>query len=68
MAFKLAFSTGGRVLDPFRNSLTLMMVEALICGQNWLWSSPIPINLINLREVIDDIEKYEEIESSNIFF
>ena len=41
------------------------MVEALICGQNWLRSLPIPINL---REAMDDIEKYEEIESGNIFF
>ena len=65
MASKSAFSTGGRVLDPFRSSLTPKMVEALFYGQNWLRSSPIPINL---REAMDDIEKYEKIESSNIFF
>ena len=59
MASKSAFSTGGRVLDPFQSSLTPKMVEALICGQNWLRSSPIPINL---REAMDDIEKYEKIE------
>ena len=41
------------------------MAKALICGQNWLRSSPIPINL---QEVMDDLEEYEEIESSNIFF
>ena len=65
MAFELAFSTGGCVLDPFRSSLTPKMAKALICGQNWLRSSPIRINL---REVMDDLEEYEEIESSNIFF
>ena len=65
VAPKLAFSIGGRVLDLLRNSLTPKMVGTLICGQNWLWSSPI---LINLQEVMDDIEKYEEIESINKFF
>ena len=35
-AFELAFSTGGRVLDPFRSSLSLKIVEALICAQTWL--------------------------------
>ncbi|CAN1244683.1 Putative AC9 transposase [Linum perenne] len=31
-----AFSTGGRVLDAFRSSLTPRIVEALICTQDWL--------------------------------
>jgi hypothetical protein len=28
------FSTEGRVLDPFRNSLAPTTVEALVCAQN----------------------------------
>ncbi|KAJ4752636.1 Zinc finger BED domain-containing protein RICESLEEPER 2 [Rhynchospora pubera] len=36
-----AFSTGGRILDPFRSSLSPKTVEALVCGQNWLRSSGI---------------------------
>ncbi|CAN0876089.1 Zinc finger BED domain-containing protein RICESLEEPER 2 [Linum grandiflorum] len=33
------FSTGGRVLDDFRSSLTPAIVEALICAEDWLRTS-----------------------------
>ncbi|KAK9283102.1 hypothetical protein L1049_011333 [Liquidambar formosana] len=59
VASESTFNTGGRMLDPFRSNLTPRMVVALICAQNWLRSSP---NLVNLREAMDDVENYEEIE------
>ncbi|CAK8568944.1 unnamed protein product [Lathyrus sativus] len=31
-----AYSTSGRVLEAYRNSLKSEMIEALICIQNWL--------------------------------
>ena len=56
VALELAFSTGGRILDPFRSSLSPSMVEALVCTQNWL-----RINIpISLRKVIDEVEEFEQ--------
>ena len=36
VAYELAFSIGGRVIDTFRTSLTPQMVEALTCAQDWM--------------------------------
>lgn len=36
LASESAFNTGGRVIDPFRSSLTPKTAEALICAQDWL--------------------------------
>ncbi|WOL01424.1 HAT family dimerization domain-containing protein [Canna indica] len=51
-----AFSTEGRVLDPFRNSLHPSTVEALICTQNWLRN---PSREIDIRAALDEVEKVE---------
>ena len=36
IASESAFSTGGRIVDPFRSSLSPFMVQNLVCSQNWL--------------------------------
>ncbi|KAF7841239.1 zinc finger BED domain-containing protein RICESLEEPER 2-like [Senna tora] len=56
VASESAFSTGGRVLDVFRSSLSPKMTKALICTQNWL--SPTEFNF-NDR----DFDQYEETDS-----
>ena len=65
MASESAFSTGGRILDPFRSSLSPKVVEALGCTQNWLRSTH---EGIQLKEYLDKAELYENIESISITF
>ncbi|KAK9677040.1 hypothetical protein RND81_11G118100 [Saponaria officinalis] len=57
VASESAFSTGGRVLDFFRTSLTPRMVEALICCQDWLRKSHGPLMI---EENILELEVLEE--------
>lgn len=56
-----AFSTGGRVIDQFRSSLTPKLVECLICMQDWLRATPLPF------EVEESVAEIEELELGNIF-
>ncbi|CAI0404797.1 unnamed protein product [Linum tenue] len=51
-----AFSTGGRVIDAFRSSLTPNLVEVLICTQNWLRTELQPLSF---EEDVSDVEKME---------
>ncbi|KAG5548554.1 hypothetical protein RHGRI_014043 [Rhododendron griersonianum] len=62
VASESAFSTGGRVLDRFRSSLTPKLVECLICGQDWFRASPIPI------QVEENTVDMEDIERGNIYY
>ncbi|PON76589.1 HAT, C-terminal dimerization domain containing protein [Parasponia andersonii] len=60
MASESAFSTRGRILDPFRSSLSLKTMEALVCAQNWFKSTYGPLQL---KDFMDEIQTYENIES-----
>ncbi|KAL7129589.1 hypothetical protein ABFS83_13G078000 [Erythranthe nasuta] len=57
VASESAFSSAGRVLDPFRSSLTPKLVECLVCAQDWLRSGP----LVEVEEQFDQLVEIEKI-------
>ncbi|KAL4284773.1 hypothetical protein GQ457_16G007020 [Hibiscus cannabinus] len=57
VASESAFSTGGRVLDSFRTSLTPKMVEALVCTQDWLRTSRSPLIIEENLLALEELEK-----------
>ncbi|GKD24550.1 zinc finger BED domain-containing protein RICESLEEPER 2 [Tanacetum coccineum] len=62
VASESAFSTGGRVLDPYRTSLSTKIVEALICTQDWVRKSRKPINVDSLEDLFNDDEIVKDME------
>ena len=61
-----AFSTGGRILDQYRSSLTLDRVEALILTQNWLQSSLFLDATTNLNQLVQENEFMDQLSEGTL--
>lgn len=54
VASESSFSTGVRVFDQFRSSLTPKLVESFVCAHHWLRS---PSSSIDDEENLEDMEE-----------
>ncbi|XP_073154092.1 zinc finger BED domain-containing protein RICESLEEPER 2-like [Henckelia pumila] len=57
VASESTFSTGGRVLDAFRSSLSPRIVQSLVCAQDWLRMDSKPICVEEDLTEIETLEK-----------
>jgi hypothetical protein len=57
VASESAFSTGGRILDQFRSSLSPLTIEALVCTQHWIRNTP-----INISKLEEFVESYDDVQ------
>ncbi|KAM7515218.1 hypothetical protein LguiA_004801 [Lonicera macranthoides] len=64
VASENAFSLGGRIVDPFRASLTPRMVEALVCTSDWLKGDEFQFYKEPTEDEIEFYKELEELEKS----
>ncbi|KAL9689123.1 hypothetical protein QQ045_033555 [Rhodiola kirilowii] len=64
VASEAAFSLGKRVVDPFRASLTPLMVEALVCTSDWLRAEEFDFFKEPTDEEFEMYKELEEIETN----
>ena len=56
VASKSSFSIEGRILDPFQSSLSPLMVQNLVCAQDWLQA----LDPISFHKSKDEVEVLED--------
>lgn len=61
VASESAFSTSGRILDPYRSCLTPYMIEALVCTQQWLRNNIHAEKVANLVQMFEELDFHESL-------
>lgn len=63
VASESAFSTSGRIIDPFRSCLTYFMVEVLMCTEQWLKQDlHCESKVVTNEQILEDIEEQEKLK------
>ena len=55
VASESTFSIGGRILDPFRSLLSPLLVQNLVCAQNWL-QAHVPVSFCKSKDEMDALK------------
>ena len=67
VASESAFSTSGRLIDPFRSCLTHYMIEVLMCTEQWMKAD---INLCDKRvtnaQMLAEVELHDKLEKGTL--
>ena len=63
-----AFSTAGRILDPYRSSLSPLMVEALILTQNWIQTAVLSDKQKSIEQMLHEYEFMDSLVEGNSYF
>ncbi|KAL0643686.1 hypothetical protein Bca4012_041976 [Brassica carinata] len=63
VASESAFSTSGRILEPYRSCLTHYLIEVLMCSEQWLkadikFSEKVQTN----EQILAEIEQLDKLE------
>ncbi|XP_054791204.1 zinc finger BED domain-containing protein RICESLEEPER 2-like [Prosopis cineraria] len=61
VASESAFSTGGRVVDDYRSSLSPKMTEVLICAQNWLVAGQSLSEFVSMFHEVDNFQETDDV-------
>nr|KAJ0187490.1 hypothetical protein LSAT_V11C900494050 [Lactuca sativa] len=63
VASESAFSTSGRIIDIYRANLSALIIEALVCTQDWVRKSKKPI-VDNIDDFLKDDDIAKELEDA----